>query len=59
MNILQINASARRSGSNSTRIADAIVARLRAAKPEAALARGGRYPTPPNSTTVTNLGALK
>lgn len=37
MNILQINASARTAGANSTRLADAIVARLRAAHPEAAL----------------------
>lgn len=35
MNILQINASARREGANSTRIADAIVARLQAANPSA------------------------
>ena len=37
MNILQINASARREGANSTRIADAIVARLQAANPGARL----------------------
>ena len=37
MNILQINASARREGSNSTRIADSIVARLRAANSDAKL----------------------
>jgi FMN-dependent NADH-azoreductase len=37
MNILQINASARREGANSTRIADAIVARLRSAKSDARL----------------------
>ena len=35
MNILQINASARREGANSTRIADAVVARLRAENPAA------------------------
>lgn len=35
MNILQINASARREGANSTRLADSIVARLRAADPAA------------------------
>ncbi|MFC5302573.1 FMN-dependent NADH-azoreductase [Azospira restricta] len=35
MNILQINASARASGANSTRLADAITARLRAQHPEA------------------------
>ncbi|MFO1312389.1 MAG: FMN-dependent NADH-azoreductase [Burkholderiales bacterium] len=37
MNILQINSSARREGSHSTRLADRIVARLRDADPEAAL----------------------
>lgn len=37
MNILQINASARREGANSTRIADALVARLRSANPDATL----------------------
>ncbi|HTY99570.1 MAG TPA: NAD(P)H-dependent oxidoreductase [Rhodocyclaceae bacterium] len=37
MNILQINASARRQGANSTRVADAIVARLRSAEPDARL----------------------
>jgi FMN-dependent NADH-azoreductase len=35
MKILQINASARASGANSTRLADAITARLRAQHPEA------------------------
>lgn len=35
MNILQINASARSSGANSTRLADAITARLQAQNPEA------------------------
>ena len=35
MNILQINASARREGANSTRLANAIVARLQAANPDA------------------------
>ncbi len=38
MNILQINGSARLNGSNSTRVADAIVARLRERHPDAALA---------------------
>ena len=37
MKILQINASARREGSNSTRVADAIVAKLKSAHPEAVL----------------------
>ena len=35
MNILQINASARREGAHSTRLADAVVARLKAAHPDA------------------------
>ena len=35
MNILQINSSARREGSHSTRLADRIVDRLRAAHPAA------------------------
>ncbi len=39
MNILQINSSARSTGSESTRMADAIVARLRAAHPDARLTR--------------------
>jgi FMN-dependent NADH-azoreductase len=37
MNILQVNASARREGANSTRLADRIVARLRAAESESRL----------------------
>lgn len=37
MNILQINASARREGANSTRLANAIVARLQTANPTAKL----------------------
>jgi FMN-dependent NADH-azoreductase len=37
MNILQVNSSARREGSYSTRLADRIVARFREADPEAAL----------------------
>lgn len=37
MNILQINASARREAANSTRIANSIVARLRSANPQAGL----------------------
>ena len=39
MNILQINSSARSSGSESTRLADAIVARLSASAPDAKLIR--------------------
>ncbi|MDP1610235.1 MAG: NAD(P)H-dependent oxidoreductase [Sulfuritalea sp.] len=37
MNILQINASARREAANSTRVANSIVARLRSANPSATL----------------------
>lgn len=37
MNILQINASARREGANSTRVANSIVARLQARHPDARL----------------------
>ena len=39
MNILQINASIRREGANSTRVADTVVARLQAAHPAATLTR--------------------
>ena len=39
MNILQINSSARSTGSASTRLADAITARVQAANPGATLAR--------------------
>ncbi|MBB5366590.1 MULTISPECIES: FMN-dependent NADH-azoreductase [unclassified Janthinobacterium] len=39
MNILQINSSARSTGSASTRLADAIVARVRNSKPETTLVR--------------------
>jgi FMN-dependent NADH-azoreductase len=48
MKILQINSSARAEGSHSTRLANAIVERLRAAQPEAALTVRdlGRTPHP-------------
>ncbi|MGK5011215.1 FMN-dependent NADH-azoreductase [Janthinobacterium sp. MDB2-8] len=39
MNILQINSSARSTGSASTRLADAIVARVQASNPQASLTR--------------------
>lgn len=39
MNILQINSSARSSGSESTRLADAIVARVKATTPDASVTR--------------------
>ncbi len=49
MHILQINASARREGANSTRVADSIVARLRAAHPAAhvTLRNLATHPHPP------------
>ena len=46
MNILQINSSARSTGSESTRLADAIVARLQAANPGATVARRDLAATP-------------
>lgn len=58
MNILQINASARREGANSTRVADAIVARLRAANPEARLTLRDLAGNPHPVLDETALGAL-
>ena len=58
MNILQINASARRQGSNSTRIAESIVARLRAANPDAKLTLRDLAATPHPVLDETALGAL-
>jgi len=58
MNILQINASARREGSNSTRVADSIVARLRAANPEARLTLRNLAVNPHPVLDETALGAL-
>ena len=46
MNILQINSSARSTGSESTRLADAIVAKLQAANPGATVARRDMAATP-------------
>lgn len=46
MNILQINSSARSTGSESTRLADAIVAKLQAANPDATVARRDLAATP-------------
>jgi len=46
MNILQINSSARSTGSESTRLADAIVAKLQAANPGATVARRDLAATP-------------
>jgi FMN-dependent NADH-azoreductase len=58
MNILQINASARREGSNSTRVADSIVARLRAAHPEARLTLRDLAGNPHPVLDEAALGAL-
>jgi FMN-dependent NADH-azoreductase len=58
MNILQINASARREGANSTRVADSIVARLRAAHPEATLTLRDLAVTPHPVLDEAALGAL-
>ena len=58
MNILQINSSARRQGSHSTRLADRIVARLRAVDPEAALVVRDLTATPHPVLDEAALGAL-
>lgn len=58
MNILQINASARREGANSTRIADAIVARLQAAQADARLTVRDLAVTPHPVLDEAALGAL-
>ncbi|MFO1198547.1 MAG: NAD(P)H-dependent oxidoreductase [Burkholderiaceae bacterium] len=58
MNILQVNASARREGSVSTRLADGIVARLRAAHPGAALTVRDLAVTPHPVLDEAALGAL-
>jgi FMN-dependent NADH-azoreductase len=58
MNILQINASARREGANSTRIANSIVARLEAADPTARLTLRDLSSTPHPVLDETALGAL-
>lgn len=58
MKILQVNASARREGSNSTRIADSIVARLRAAHPGATLTLRDLAATPHPVLDEAALGAL-
>jgi FMN-dependent NADH-azoreductase len=58
MNILQINASARREGANSTRIADAIVARLQTANPGARLTLRDLAVTPQPVLDEAALGAL-
>ncbi len=58
MNILQVNASARREGANSTRLADSIVARLRAADPAARLTVRDLAATPHPVLDEAALGAL-
>jgi len=58
MNILQINSSARSNGSESTRLADAIVAKLQAATPAATLARRDLAVTPHPAIDEATLGAL-
>ena len=58
MNILQINASARREASISTKVADSIVARLRAANPEASVNLRDLAVTPHPVLDETALGAL-
>lgn len=58
MNILQINASARREGANSTRVAHRIVDRLRAADPGATLTVRDLAATPHPALDEAALGAL-
>ncbi|SHG99389.1 FMN-dependent NADH-azoreductase [Massilia sp. CF038] len=58
MNILQINSSARSSGSESTRTADAIVAKLRAADPSAVVTRRDLATEPHPAIDEAALGAL-
>jgi FMN-dependent NADH-azoreductase len=58
MKILQINASARREGSNSTRVANAIVARLKAIDPAAQVTLRDLAVTPQPALDEAALGAL-
>lgn len=58
MNILQINSSARSTGSESTRVADAIVARLQGANPGASLVRRDLASNPHPAIDEATLGAL-
>jgi FMN-dependent NADH-azoreductase len=58
MNILQINSSARREGSQSTRLAERIVRRLRDANPDATLTVRDLTATPHPVLDETALGAL-
>jgi FMN-dependent NADH-azoreductase len=58
MNILQINSSARSTGSESTRMTDAIVARLQAAHPSATVVRRDLATNPHPVLDEATLGAL-
>lgn len=58
MNILQINSSARSVGSESTRLADAIVAKLKAATPDAQVTRRDLAADPHPAIDEATLGAL-
>lgn len=58
MNILQVNASARREGANSTRVANTIVARLQAADPGARFTLRDLAVTPHPVLDEAALGAL-
>lgn len=58
MNILQINASARREGANSTRLANSVTARLQAANPGATLTLRDLAVTPHPVLDEAALGAL-
>lgn len=58
MNILQINASARREGANSIRVANSIVARLQSVNPEAGLTVRDLAVTPHPVLDEAALGAL-
>ena len=58
MNILQINSSARSTGSESTRVADSIVARLETANPGASIVRRDLAVNPHPPIDEAALGAL-
>lgn len=58
MNILQINSSARSTGSESTRTADSIVAKLKAANPSAQVTRRDLATEPHPPIDEATLGAL-
>ncbi|MDO9146794.1 MAG: NAD(P)H-dependent oxidoreductase [Hydrogenophaga sp.] len=58
MNILQINASARREGANSTKVANSVVERLKAANPTATLTLRDLAVTPHPVLDEAALGAL-